>query len=508
MEERRKINVRISCKKIFIGIGIIVVSFFIFPLTARAATLSISPSSGTYSIGQTISVGVYVGSSDQAMNAVEGVVSFPKDTLEVTGISKSGSILNLWVQEPAFSNGNGTVSFEGIVYNPGFNGKSGKVLTITFRAKAQGTAQVSFNSGSVLANDGSGTNILTGMGRATFTIGEKEPAGQQTTPTTPGGAVPAAPRVVSPTHPDSAKWYSANDPIFEWSIPKDVVGVSTLFDREVSTNSGTKSAGKNSSVTYTDVSDGTWYFHIRLQNANGWGNQTNMQFNIDTAKPDNFVITELPRTTSTVPIARFYFTASDILSGIEQYTVAIDKGNAVSWKDDGSHVYQTTALNPGFHVLTARAYDKAGNYVEQSVSFEITQGPITPVVQQVAPQKPTSSKFLLTSDPVLLIGGSILFILIIILLILLIVYMWHKARYMKRHLHESPESIAELEQNLRKIFTVLRAKLEEYSLLVEKIRIEQKLHEHELTGEEDRILSDFKKYIDNAEGLMKKHFRK
>ena len=93
---------------------------FALPSFAHAATLYFSPASGSHPVGKAISVSVFVSSTDQAINAVSGVVSFPKDKLEVTGLSKGGSILSLWVQEPSFSNGAGTASFEGIVLNPGF----------------------------------------------------------------------------------------------------------------------------------------------------------------------------------------------------------------------------------------------------------------------------------------------------------------------------------------------------------------------------------------------------
>lgn len=517
MEERKKLSEIQWFRNFWISISSVAfffIAFFLIPLQADAATMVLSPGSGTYKIGQTFSVGVYVGSSDQAMNAAQGVISFPSNLLEVTSLSKGGSILNLWVQEPSFSNGNGTVNFEGIVYNPGYTGSSGKIISVTFKAKAAGTATVIFSSGAVLANDGAGTNILTGMGKANYTIGGGTPSDEKppTTPVTPTIPVPGAPKVTSPTHPDSAKWYSNNDPQFEWSLTSDITGVSIFADREVATDPGTKSGGRISAKTFTDTVDGIWYFHIRLQNARGWGPATNMQFNIDTAKPDSFVITELPRTTTTDPVARFIFTASDALSGIEGYEVSIDNGNSTAWKDDGTHLYVAPVLGPGLHVLTAKALDKAGNYIQQSISFEIAQGPkvVAPTqeVQYIVKEVPVEKRFSFIDDPIILIGLLLLFILIILLLILLIVYMWYKFKYIRNHLHESPESVAELEHSLAKIFAVLRGKVEEYSLLVEKTRVKKKLAEHELNDEENRILSDFKKYLDSAEDIMKKHFRK
>lgn len=143
------------------------------PVSADAAALSFFPSSDSYGVGDTFSVNVYVESTDQAMNAASGVVSFPTDSLEVVSLSKTGSIFSLWIDEPFFSNSAGAIGFEGIVLNPGFTGASGKIITITFRAKSEGQASLSFSSGSVLANDGLGTSILNNLRAAVITIGSE-----------------------------------------------------------------------------------------------------------------------------------------------------------------------------------------------------------------------------------------------------------------------------------------------------------------------------------------------
>src|SRR3989344_4849624 len=99
------------------------VALFVFaPVLAHAATLGFSPSSGSYTVGSVVTANIYVSSADQAMNAASGAISFPSDKLEVTSLSKTGSIFTLWVQEPSFSNSAGTVNFEGIALNPGFTG--------------------------------------------------------------------------------------------------------------------------------------------------------------------------------------------------------------------------------------------------------------------------------------------------------------------------------------------------------------------------------------------------
>ena len=145
--------------------------FFLVVSFTHAASLSFSPASGSFSVGQTFTVGLIVSTPDQAMNAVSGVLSFPADLLEVTSLSKGGSIVGLWVQEPSFSNSAGTVNFEGVALNPGFTGGSGRVLGVSFRVKRAGSAKLTFQTPSVLANDGQGTNILTSAGEANLNLG-------------------------------------------------------------------------------------------------------------------------------------------------------------------------------------------------------------------------------------------------------------------------------------------------------------------------------------------------
>lgn len=140
------------------------------PLAVEAATLYLTPSSDSIGSGKTFNVNINVSSADQAMNAAQGVVTFPPENLSVVAVSKAGSIISLWVQDPTFNNSTGRVNFEGVVLNPGFIGSAGRVLQITFRAKAEGPATVSLTSASVLANDGRGTNILSQLGNGRYLI--------------------------------------------------------------------------------------------------------------------------------------------------------------------------------------------------------------------------------------------------------------------------------------------------------------------------------------------------
>jgi len=196
---------------------------------ASAATLNIIPSSGLHNIGEIFSVSATVSSPDQALNAVDGTITFPTDILEVTAISKQDSILNLWVEEPVYSNSTGRISFSGVAVNPGFTGANGKVLKINFKIKKSGSGNVGFFSGSILANDGKGTNILTGFNNGSFTFGKAEVVKPTLTPTPVPGPTPVAPNpVISPANNipiENTTYVMAPEEPFSFFSPVFIAGV-------------------------------------------------------------------------------------------------------------------------------------------------------------------------------------------------------------------------------------------------------------------------------------------
>ena len=363
----RVTNVKRKITK-FLCMFVFVFVFFSVYGVAHAATLYFTPSSGSYNIGQTFSVSVYVGSTDQSMNAVSGTVSFLPDKVELVSLSKSGSIIALWVQEPSFSNGAGTATFEGIVLNPGYTGSAGKIITLNFKAKQAGVATLSFTTSSVLANDGKGTNILTGSGTGSYSLGSA-PA-ESTSPTVSSGA-PQAPKIISLTHSDPNQWYAKQDAVFNWVVPNDVVQVRVLYDKfPYSQPNITYNASVNKKEL-TGISDGVWYFHAQFQNDSGRSAVSHFRFQIDTEKPDSFEISQVSSSDQTDPVGKFYFTATDKLSGIGNFEVKIDNNSPEDWNGSSGEMYVTKPLSPGKHTILVKVFDKAGNYVTDSMDFEI-----------------------------------------------------------------------------------------------------------------------------------------
>lgn len=334
-----------------------------------AATLYFSPSSGSYTLGQSFNAAVYVSSSGATMNAASGVISFPNNKLEVVSISKTGSIMSLWIQEPSFSNSAGTVDFEGIVLNPGFSGSSGKIITIQFRTKTEGSALVSFSIGSVLANDGQGTNILSTLGSANYSITRSK-----TTTSVIAINTLVAPQIISSTHPDPEKWYQSTIAKFSWKAPDGITATRLLIGKRPTSIPTVYYSGAITQKTIDDLEDGVWYFHAQLKNEFGWGSVAHFKLQVDTTPPASFEIKFIRDVKETDnPRPAVFFTVSDSVSGIDFYKIKIDGDEFVEVKKDISsdNPYIIPFQKPGEHTILVKAYDKAGNYTTSSEEFVI-----------------------------------------------------------------------------------------------------------------------------------------
>ncbi len=376
----RKFNKSLVWFSVLFCVGLVML-----PSIAKAAgaSLYLSPSAAEYIVGSTFLIQVKVNTGEVAANAVDGTMIFNPDKLEVKSISKTNSILTLWVQEPTFSNSLGTINFAGGKPSPGFSGAAGLLFTITFKAKTvalvPNLANVMFAAGSVLADDGKGTNILASMGQGSYSLSAREvtplPLPDEEEYVLPAeiSKAPARPVVNSPTHPDETKWYSNNDPEFTWKLPSDVTEVSFLLHQKPDANPGNSSDGLLESKIYEDVEDGVWYFHIKFRNQYGWGAITHRKVLIDTESPNSFGLAVDNEGDNTNPAPILYFRTEDSLSGIDYYEIKIGSW-AASTTEAGTkeNPYRPFPIAPGEHLVEVKALDKAGNSTLASAEIKIS----------------------------------------------------------------------------------------------------------------------------------------
>lgn len=367
MEKTQKI------KYYILLVFVLLPAFFSVGNVVNAANLYFSPSSGSNAVGSILSASVYVSSSDQSLNAASGVISFPEDKLEVVSVSKAGSIFSLWVQDPSFSNSEGTVNFEGIVLNPGFIGSSGKIITVSFKVKGHGVANLNFLSGSVLANDGQGTNILKSFGTAQFSLDSAGPTiPESTTPTIVYGT-PSAPEISSPTHPDTNSWYSKKDTSFEWKVPDGVTAVRLSVGELPRSAPTVIYSPAVSKKEIPDLSDGIHYFNAQFRNAKGWGEISHFRFQIDTEPPKPFAIKFIDGNETENPRPVVVFDTTDSLSGVNYYKIKIGEGDFFNVAPEivKTNPYTLFPQNPGKRSILVQAFDKAENYSVNTEEFII-----------------------------------------------------------------------------------------------------------------------------------------
>lgn len=470
------------------------------PLCAFASTLSFSPSVGSYEAGSVFSVGVYVGNNETALNAVSGVINFPQDLLEVTSVSKNQSILSLWVQEPSFSNSAGRVNFEGIIPNPGFSGSSGKVITVTFRVKAQGSAPLSFSSGSILANDGEGTELLSKKSTAVFTltpevsvplpvavVEENETQSQAV-------GVPNTPNIGSLTHPYD-QWSSQVVGLFNFDIEKNVTALRLLLDTQPSSTPTIVYEPALVSREISDLEEGVSYLHVQFRNSNGWGEINHYKLQIDTQKPTELTVTEVTDSQMEGK-ASFVFDASDERSGIERYEVALSGHEIESFAYTEQFTYTTPELEQGTYMLEVKAFDMAGNFVSSTVQFSITGAQLS--LSTVDETPPTSlDKFLKKGGVAIAVLSVVVpFIALLLLLCALLYSIWKAHGGMKKRV---AKETLEAKMIMYKAFALLRKDLQDDIATLEKAHTKRKL-----TKEEAKIMKRLKTNIDQAEQVLSK----
>lgn len=355
-------------------VSIAILVFATFSVTpAYAASIYFSPSSLSRNARETFSAIIRVNTNAQAINAAQGSIVFDPAKIEVVSISKAGSIFNLWTQEPAFSNSEGTLQFEGGVPNPGYTGTSGLILTVSFRTKTattlRGSTDVTLVSGAVLANDGLGTNIVSSLGKLTVTIVPNTVA--PTEDEQPESAISTGdPQVTSSTHADPAKWYKNKAPQFSWTLPANATGTSYLITDKEASNPGPNSDGLNTSATFSDIADGTHYFHLKFRQNGAWGPIAHYKFNVDTVPPVDFDI----RTVTIDDIhPEIAFETSDALAGVDHYEIKIgDHGWESLSSDQIGKPYRLSFDRIGTQPVSVKAIDKAGNETVKSISVTVS----------------------------------------------------------------------------------------------------------------------------------------
>lgn len=356
-------------KRIFLILIILILSF-IGGSSAKAASaeLYLSPSSGSFLVGSTFSVSVFLNTEENEINVVWAEIKFPPEILQVTSPTAGTSFITEWIVPPNYSNERGIISFRGGVPG-GISTSAGLVSSITFRGVSSGIAKVEFREGSqVLLADGKGTDILTTTINGEYHILIPPPEG---------------PKVFSPTHPNPNVWYPDSTPSFSWEKEKGVTDFSWSLDQNPSGRPDGASEGTGTLKSFSDVPDGIWYFHLRQKKEGVWGKTSHVQVRIDTTPPNEFTSRVETYTRLIGYQTMVYFETTDNFSGISHYEVSLIDLSAPeptrSFFTEEMSPYQVPFKKAGKYNVIIKAVDKAGNSREAEARFRI----MTPLMSHI-----------------------------------------------------------------------------------------------------------------------------
>ena len=353
-------------KALFILIILIICVGVASAAKAEGTSLYLSSQTGTFFVGSTFNISIFVNTGGNNVNAVKVDLKFNQKKIQIASPTAGRSFIAVWISQPTFSNIEGTATFQGGVPSPGINTSSGLISTITFRAINPGEVVVSIlDSSQILLDDGKGTNILSSIGSGVYKIIIPPPEG---------------PKVFSPSHPDQNKWYNNNSPTLSWEKEEGVIDFSYSLDNSFYGMPDNISEGDYTSASYADLEDGIWYFHIKAKKEDVWGGITHYILLIDTIPPAAFTLSFEPTLRSPVMTARepiVSFITTDSLSGLDHYNLKlIDLTKAPQKKETGFFVevsspHQLPSLASGEYEVIVRAFDRAMNWQDSSKKIEV-----------------------------------------------------------------------------------------------------------------------------------------
>jgi hypothetical protein len=334
------------------------VGSFNFAMAAGKGELYFDPSAREVKVGESFNLNIKVRPNGETIDTVRAIVNYPADLLEVSYFSLNGAF-------PTSAPGNiidnqkGIVSQGGAIMG-GVISADAQFGTITFLAKKDGVATISFGNQSKMIYSGQEKINITNLGSANIKIGANSVA-----------AEPEDIIITSTSHADQNKWYNDVDAIFYWQLADKKQEVAAYYI-DYSTNPEADPALKveadQNSHIYNDIKDGIWYFSVKAQYKNNkYSKIARYKVMVDRTEPMKIQpIIEQPTAVAGDPI-EMKFATIDQQSGIDYYEVGIDGENFTRQVSP----YSIKDLAVGEHMVTVRAIDKAGNLIANAIPVNI-----------------------------------------------------------------------------------------------------------------------------------------
>jgi len=164
------------------------------------------------------------------------------------------------------------------------------------------------------------------------------------------------------SHPNQDAWYSSNFVSLKWNQDPRALGYKIAMTKNP--DLGPKeviSQILDTQMSYKDLPDGIWYFHLVTQYEGDCSPDNNFRIKVDTKSPE----LEITDVTLIGEGATFYFSGRDLTSGVHRYEYRIDGD---PWQVTTSPL--TIKKLNGEKRLSLRVDDFAGNVTEVQFSLD------------------------------------------------------------------------------------------------------------------------------------------
>jgi len=322
------------------------------------ATLGLDPEFAIIDRNQEHRVAVIMSVGGETVNAVEAVLNFNPEMIQVESIDTTNSFCseNMFI-ERSIDNDNGQVRVIcGVV--GGFHQPLGTVAELVFSPLQEGSFNIDFDSDSeVVAHDGLGTRVMRmAVGGSYQTIDRLAP-GDNTT------------LLFSPSHPNSNRWYNQPKARFIW---RDLGQKELRYFYELDSEPGTVPTKDNPtferSVDLPITEDGVFYFHLSAAEQGEVIETVHRQIKVDRTPPTPPEIRVNKQEVQRGEVVRFEFRAGSSTSGM-QSTFYVKVNNGILMPV-GPQMFMTFSSR-GNHTLTLRVFDNANNYSESSMVITV-----------------------------------------------------------------------------------------------------------------------------------------
>ena len=326
---------------------ILIFAFYVFAAKAAdAATLYFYPQNLEIFDGENAIVEVRLNTEGEIINALELNGKFSNNNLSITSVDTSSSLLQILVESPQTDGTN----FHLVGGTPGgFNGE-GIVGRLNIKAVKTGSSILSFTEPvKLLANTENAKELTAKSLQSNLSVILK-----------PKDYI----KLSSRTHPEPLMWYNAKEVNIHWDLEPGAEYSYLVSQDQTAVPDETPDRPKGDRLWLGDIAlggleDGIYYFSVKKI-----GSTTISRYSIfqDSTPPKWVNVALNPGTPETNGKQYVSFLAKDTTSGIDRYEMKVDDGNFEKVSPPNFIIN-----NPDFQRIIVRAYDEAGNMVEESI---------------------------------------------------------------------------------------------------------------------------------------------